>query len=134
MVSAPVGVSNDDTPHVTWTGEMPSTAVCRWQRTVGVTVTYGAWTACDAAFFDPTLPGDGSYRFQVQQSDALGNAGPVTSSSADYVYDGTAPLAPVLSTPTTPGNDPDPTVTWPLNVSGPTASPAARRRRTKSTT
>ncbi|MCU1602335.1 MAG: hypothetical protein JWO22_3044 [Frankiales bacterium] len=120
-VSAPSGVSNDATPHITWTGEIPSTALCRWERTVGAVVTDGAWVDCGARFFDPVLPGDGSYVFQAQLTDPLGNVGVIGTSAAPYVYDGTAPDAPVLVTPPTPDLDPTPTVTFTPEAPGGTA-------------
>ncbi len=122
VVTAPSGLSNNGTPHVTWTGELPSTATCRWERTVGAVVTDGAWVGCDARFFDPVLPGDGSYVFQAQLVDPLGNVGTIGTSPGSYVYDGTAPAAPVLVTPATPDSDPTPTVSFSPEVPGGTAT------------
>ncbi|MDX6218378.1 MAG: large repetitive protein, partial [Frankiales bacterium] len=122
VVSAPTGLSNDPAVHVTWAGEMPSTAECRWQRTVAATTTDGPWTACDAAFFDPTLPGDGSYDFQTRLTDLLGNVGAIGTSAGSYGYDGTPPNPPALTTPATPGNDTTPTVTFALETPGGTAA------------
>lgn len=122
VVTAPSGLSNDPTPHVTWTGEMPTTAECRWERTAGGTTTDGPWTDCGAAFFDPVLPGDGSYTFSARLTDPLGNVGAIGTSAATYVYDGTAPLPPALTTPSTPGNDTTPTVTFTPETPGGTAA------------
>ena len=122
VVVGPTGLSNNSTPHVTWTGEIPSTADCRWQRTVGGVTTDGPWTACDTNFYDPTLPGDGSYVFQTVVTDALGNVGSVGTSAGTYVYDGTAPNQPALTTPATPGNDTTPTVTFTPETPGGTAA------------
>ena len=122
VYQAPTGPTNDQTPHITWTGEQPSTAVCRWERTVGSTTTDGTWTDCSSNFYDPTLPGDGSYLFQAQVTDPLGNVGAIGTTTAPYVYDGTAPAPPALTTPGTPNNDPNPTVTFSPEVPGGTAA------------
>jgi hypothetical protein len=122
VVASPSGLSNNATPHVTWTGELPSTAQCRWQRTVGGVTTDGPWTGCDARYFDPTLPGDGSYLFQAQLTDTLGNVGAIGTTGTPYVYDGTPPSPPALTTPSTPGNDTTPTVTFTPEAPGGTAA------------
>ncbi|MCU1622358.1 MAG: Cable pili-associated 22 kDa adhesin protein [Frankiales bacterium] len=121
-VSGPTGLANSATPHVTWMGELPSTAVCRWQRTVGSVVTDGTWVDCSARDFYPTLPGDGSYVFQAQLTDPLGNVGVVGTTSTPYLYDGTAPAPPALTTPSSPGNDTTPTVTFTPETPGGTAT------------
>ena len=122
VYQAPTGPTNQQAPHITWTGEQPSTGRCRWQRTVATTTTDGPWTDCSNNFYDPTLPGDGSYLFQAQATDVLGNVGAIGTTSVPYVYDGTAPAPPALTTPGSPGNDPVPTVSFSPEVPGGTAS------------
>ncbi|MFN2540016.1 MAG: hypothetical protein ABR549_17950 [Mycobacteriales bacterium] len=122
VVTAPSGLSNNRVPHITWAGDMPTTARCRWQSTAGGVTTDGPWTPCDTNFFDPTLPGDGSYVFQAVLTDPLGNVGQIGTSSGSYVYDGTAPSPPALTTPATPGNDTTPTVTFTPETPGGTAA------------
>jgi hypothetical protein len=117
-LTAPSGPGNTSVPHITWTGELPSTAQCRVERMVGAVPTPGPWVDCTARFFDPTLSVDGTYVFQAQLTDPLGNVGAIATSSPAYLYDGTAPTPPTLVTPSTPSSDASPTVTFTKEAGG----------------
>ncbi len=115
VVTGPTGLGNNATPHVTWTGESPSTALCRLVPLSAGSP--GGWTDCTAGFFDPSLGADGDYRVQAQLTDPVGNLGAIGASGV-YSYDGTAPSRPVVTGPAVTSNDPMPTFTFAVEAGG----------------
>jgi hypothetical protein len=100
VVSGPSGPSNATSVSWTFTAEAGSTTQCR--LLFGASPV-SAWSNCTSPKTYALASGDGSYSVQVQATDAAGNTGPVGTSGA-YLLDTTAPTAPALSGPVTPGN------------------------------
>ncbi|MCU1590326.1 MAG: Ig-like domain repeat protein [Frankiales bacterium] len=99
-VTGPAGPSQLRNPVFSWTGEAGARPECSLQEKAGAA---GAWTPC-ATPYAPTLPSDGSWVLSVRLTDAAGNVGDAGQSGA-YVLDTTAPPAPVVTAPTSPGRD-----------------------------
>ena len=119
VVLAPSALGNNATPRFTWTGELPSTAVCRQVETdsTGAVLATGAWLDCTAEYFDLALTHDGYYQVEARLTDPLGNVGAVGTSGV-YQYDGTAPGKPVVSGPAAVGYDTTPTFTFAVEPNG----------------
>ena len=100
VVTGPTGPSQLRTPSFTWTGEAGARAECQLTRD-GVVV--GGWVACTSGYA-PSLAQDGTWTLAVRLVDAAGNVGDAASSGG-YVLDTTAPAAPVVTPPSTPGRD-----------------------------
>src|SRR5206468_12356092 len=62
----------------------------------------GAWVSCTSPVTRTLSQGDGSYTLRVRAIDAAGNVSPAGSFS--YVLDTTAPIAPTVTPPPSPGN------------------------------
>jgi hypothetical protein len=110
-VTGPLGPSQSGLPRFTWTGEAAAQAQCQLSRD-GVVV--AEWASCSSGH-TPLLTRDGTWTLAVRLVDAAGNTGPASSSSG-YVLDTTAPAAPYVTPPKTPGRDLAPS--WGVMVEG----------------
>jgi hypothetical protein len=110
-VTGPLGPSQSGLPRFTWTGEEGALAQCQLSRD-GVVVE--EWASCSSGT-TPQLTRDGTWTLAVRLVDAAGNTGPASSSSG-YVLDTTAPAAPYVTPPKTPGRDLAPS--WGVMVEG----------------
>ncbi len=100
LVTGPTGPSSLRTPGFTWTGEAGARAECQLSR-AGTAV--GGWVPCTPGYA-PVLDQDGTWTLTVRLTDAAGNVSP-TAVTGGYVLDTTAPDAPVVTPPKTPGRD-----------------------------
>jgi hypothetical protein len=100
VVSGPTGPSNVTTVTWTFTTDLLTTTECRRLRN-GAPVT--VWLACTSPRIATLASGDGTYVLEVRATDLAGNLGP-TGASAGYLLDTSAPVAPTLSGPASPGN------------------------------
>jgi hypothetical protein len=100
VVTGLPGPSQTRNPAFTWTGEIGAKPECSVQDKVG---TPSGWVACSSPY-SPTFPKDGSWVLSVHLVDAAGNVSDPGLSGA-YVLDTTAPAAPVVTSPTSPGRD-----------------------------
>ncbi|MFL6239023.1 MAG: Ig-like domain-containing protein [Actinomycetes bacterium] len=97
-VTGPASPGSDTTPTFTFTTEAGATTECRLIGPASTT----AWASCTSPLTAAANQGDGSYTFEVRATDAAGNLG--TISSTAYVLDTTAPAAPTVTAPASPGN------------------------------
>ncbi|MEO6204256.1 MAG: Ig-like domain-containing protein, partial [Mycobacteriales bacterium] len=99
-VTGPKGPSQNRTPVFTWTGEIGAKPECSLQVEGG---SPGGFVAC-ASPYQPTLNADGTWVLTVRLTDAAGNVSD-PGSSGGYLLDTTAPAAPVVVAPASPGRD-----------------------------
>jgi hypothetical protein len=99
-VTGPAGPSQTRAPIFSWIGELGAGAECSLQEKDG---SPGSWGSC-ATPYAPALPADGTWVLSVRLTDAAGNVGDVGASGA-YVLDTTAPTAPLVTAPISPGRD-----------------------------
>ncbi|MFP5220493.1 MAG: Ig-like domain repeat protein [Actinomycetes bacterium] len=112
LTALPTTPSPSRTPSWSFTGETGGVFLCRLTGPGGVVVFTGTCTSPWTA--DLAGRADGTYTFEVRVRDAAGNVSSAVTSS--YVLDTTAPTAPVLTAPATPGNDRTPT--WGISAEG----------------
>ncbi|MDT7570064.1 MAG: large repetitive protein [Actinomycetota bacterium] len=107
FTAQPTGTANGKDVTWTWTGETPTTGVCRLLFTPvgGTTASVVAGPlACDSKTYGTTLTsGDGFYQLTVQLTDPSQNAGAVATSTG-YTLDTTPPPAPTVSGPSGTSN------------------------------
>ncbi|MDX6200176.1 MAG: large repetitive protein [Actinomycetota bacterium] len=107
FTAQPTGTANVKGVTWTWTGETPTTGVCRlfFTPSGGTTATQVAGpVACDAQTYATTLAaGDGFYQLTVRLTDPSGNPGALATSTG-YTLDATPPGAPVVNGPTGTSN------------------------------
>jgi hypothetical protein len=108
-VAVPPTPSRDTTPTYTWPSETGATSMCRLVQN-GVNLTAAPCTSP----YTPTLT-DGSWVLRVRQTDSAGNVG-VANVSTGYVVDTTAPSAPVVTAPASPGRATSPS--WSATYEG----------------
>ncbi len=118
VLSGPTGPAAQATVTWTWTGEAGTQATCRLDRDG----TPGLPTPCGPGTLTVTLPADGSYQLVVSLTDDAGNTGAAASLPA-YLLDRVAPVTPVVTGPSGPGNDPRATWTFPIEAA---AAPECR--------
>jgi hypothetical protein len=108
FTAQPTGTDNVPAVTWTWTGETPTTGVCRlfFTPTGSSTAALVAGpVACDAQTYATTLSsGDGFYQLTVVLTDPSGNVGAVATSTG-YTLDLTPPGAPVVNGPSGTSND-----------------------------
>ena len=115
VIVSPPSPSSDPAPLWGLTGDGSSTLTCRLQQG---TTTITSSTGCDSGFqADLTGSPDGTYTLEVTATDAAQNK---TITTASYVLDTTAPTAPVITGPASPGNAFS--VTWTFPVQSQTAA------------
>ena len=103
ITSSPASPGPDATVDWGFTGEAGATFSCKVDGPAGYTTGWAACTSPD--IHDLTAPGDGTYTFSVNATDAAGNTS--TTATATYVLDRTAPgAATITSAPQSPGHDP----------------------------
>jgi hypothetical protein len=111
VVSGPAGPSQSRSPGFTWTGEAGTTAECQLSREGATT---GGWLPCSSGYA-PTLDRDGTWTLAVRLTDVAGNVSEIAVTGG-YVLDTTPPEAPVVTPPSTPGRDLNPS--WGAVVEG----------------
>lgn len=109
VIVSPPSPSSDRAPFWGLTGDGSSTLTCRLQQG---TTTITSSTGCDSGF-QANLTGrpDATYTLEVTATDAAQNK---TIMTATYVLDTTAPTAPVITGPASPGNAFSVTWTFPV--------------------
>ncbi|MDT7544930.1 MAG: large repetitive protein, partial [Actinomycetota bacterium] len=100
VVTGLPGPSQTRNPAFSWTGEVGAKPECSLQEKAGSPT---AWGACSTPYA-PALPADGTWVLSVRLTDAAGNVSDAGASGA-YILDTTAPTAPVVTSPTSPGRD-----------------------------
>ncbi|MDT7538540.1 MAG: large repetitive protein [Actinomycetota bacterium] len=99
-VTGPAGPSQTRNPAFSWSGEVGARPECSLQEKAGAP---SGWVAC-ASPYAPTLATDGTWVLSVRLIDAAGNVSD-PGQSGGYVLDTTAPAAPVVTAPPSPGRD-----------------------------
>ncbi|MEA2428585.1 MAG: hypothetical protein QOF37_2213, partial [Thermoleophilaceae bacterium] len=103
ITSSPATPGNDTTP--TWAATTSGpTLQCKLDK--GATPISGWATCTSPQTYDVSASGDGSYTFSTRGLSPLGTPGPVATSN--YDLDATAPAAPTVTGPTTPGSGASP--------------------------
>ncbi len=99
-VTGPKGPSQNRTPSFTWTAETGSRAECSLAVDAGPG---SAFVACSSPYA-PLLSVDGTWVLTVRVTDAADNVSDA-GASGGYLLDTTAPPAPVVVAPSSPGRD-----------------------------
>jgi diguanylate cyclase (GGDEF)-like protein len=107
VVTGAAGDSSSPSPTWSWTGEQGTAPHCMLLLRE---VDDDSWTECSSPF-TPQLTAEGPWRLAVRLVDAAGNVG-ATGTGPEYRYDATAPLAPIVEAPSTPGREVRPTWTF----------------------
>ncbi|MDB6151542.1 MAG: Cable pili-associated 22 kDa adhesin protein, partial [Chthoniobacter sp.] len=97
VVTGTSGAAPSPRPSWTWTAPSDATSECR--LTAGTTA--GPWSAC-ASPYSPTLASEGTWTLAVRLTDTAGNVSQA-GTGPPYRYDATAPGAPVITPPASPG-------------------------------
>jgi hypothetical protein len=105
VVTAPPSPGRDLAPSWSATIEDGSHADCRLSGPGQL----GSWAPCTLPM-TTTISGDGAYTFEVRTTDVAGNVSP--AGAATYELDTTAPAAPAVVQPTSPGRNRTPSVTF----------------------
>jgi hypothetical protein len=110
ITSGPGATGNDPTPTWTFTVAAGETAQCKFASPTQVLTD---WMACTSPVTTASLAGraEVTYTLSLRAVDDAGNTGPVTT--ADYLYDATAPAAPALTLSAATGSATTVTATWP---------------------
>lgn len=124
LTSTPGPTGNDDTPTWSFTVGSGETAECQFEQE-GRALPLTSWMACGSPVTTASLLGrpEVTYTLRVRALDSVGNVGAETSST--YLYDVTAPAAPVVTLTASAGQTPSVGASW-------TGSDPARCRVTNS--
>lgn len=106
VVTGSGGDSSSPNPVWSWTGESGTSSQCQLRRDGAIVLD---WTGCTSSYA-PTLDAEGAWLLRVRLVDVAGNISARTA-GPEYRYDATAPAAPVVTPPPSPGRQTAPTWT-----------------------
>lgn len=115
-VTGASGTGNDSSPTWTWANPESAAALCTLSTPSGA----GSEEPCSSpTSYTGTASAEGDYQLTVVLRDAAGNRSP-SATGPVYTFDTTAPAAPTLTPPSSPGRSTTPT--WQVSAPGGTAS------------